>query len=220
MFKSQKNVFWEALLITILLFSIGVIAGVILENWRTSKINYLYKQSEIELLDIKTQNEVFSLGNFDCEIAIQENLAFANRIFEEAELLSRYESAGRLTDNLKLEHKKYDILRALLWLNSINIKEKCREDYHNVVYMYDYNEPSITIKAKQGVFSRILAELKEKKGSEIMLIPMAGDNNLSSVRILMNLYNVSESELPVILIDEKIKITELQKIEDIEKLIK
>ncbi len=220
MFKSQKNVFWEALLITILLFSIGVIAGVILENWRTVKIDYLYQQSEIELLDIKTQNEVFSLGNFDCELAINENLAFANRIFEEADLLSRYESAGRLTDNLKLEHKKYDILRVLLWLNSINIKEKCREDYHNVVYMYDYNEPSITIKAKQGVFSRILTELKEKKGSKIMLIPMAGDNNLSSVRILMNLYNVSESELPVILIDEKIKIVELQKIEDIEKLLK
>lgn len=219
MFKSQKNVFWEALLVTILIFGIGVLVGVILENWRTSKISYLYEQSEIELLDIRLQNEIYSLGDFDCETAVEENMKFADRVYEEARILGRYEKARRLTESLKLQHKKYDVLRALLWLNSIKIKKQCKTDYHNIVYIYNYNEPSIETKAKQSVFSNILSDLKQKRGNEVMLIPMAGDNDLSSINIMMDLYNITESELPVILIDEKIKITELQTVEDIEKLL-
>jgi len=217
MFKSQKNVFWEALLVTILIFGIGVFLGVVLENWRTNKVDYLYQQSEIKLFDIRTQSEIYSSGEFECKTAVEENLKFADRIFEEAEILSRYEGAGRLTDNLKLEHKKYDILRALLWINSIKIKKECKADYHNVVYIYHYNNLEIATKAEQGVFSKLLSELKQNQGDKVMLIPMAGDNNLTSVSIMMNKYNITESELPVILIDEKIKITDLKKIEELEK---
>lgn len=220
MFGSQKNVFWEALLVTILLFGIGVFMGVILENWRVSEVNYLYQQSEIELLDIRVQDEIYSQGNFDCENAVQENLRFADRIYEEAKILGRYETAGRLTDKLKLEHKKYDVLRALLWVNSIRIKNKCDADFYNVVYIYKYNELDLDTKAKQSVFSNILSELKKKKSDKVVLIPFAGDNNLSSVNLLMNLYNITESELPIIFVNEKVKITELQNVEDIEKLIK
>jgi len=220
MFQSQKHVFWEALLVTILIFGIGVFIGVVLENWRAGKIEYSYQQSEIRLMDIKAQGEIYSLGNFDCKTTIQENLNFADSIYKEAELLSRYEGAERLTESLKLEHQKYDILRALLWTNSIKIKKQCNASYYNLVYLYEYKDPSIDTVAKQSVFSRILFELKQMKSDKIMLIPIAGDNELSSVSLLMSMYNVTESELPVILIDEKIKITELQKVEEIEKLLK
>jgi len=219
MFKSQKHVFWEALLITILIFGIGIFLGVVIESWRTSEIAELYQQSDIQLLDIKTQNEIFSLEDFNCETAIEENVKFADRIYEEAKVLDRYETARRLTESLKLQHKKYDILRALLWVNSMKIKKKCRADYHNVVYIYKYNEPSIEMKARQSVFSNILTELKQDKGNEVILIPMAGDNDLSSINLLMDIYNVTESELPVILIDEKFKITEIESIQEIEKLL-
>lgn len=220
MFESQKHAFWEALLVTILIFGIGVFLGIVLENWRTGRIEYLYQESEVKLLDIRTQSEIYSSREFDCKTAVKENIEFADRIFKEAELLSRYEGAGRLTESLKLQHKKYDILRALLWLNSIKIKKNCNAFYSNVVYVYDYNDLNIDTKAKQAVFSNILTELKEKRGNEVMLIPMAGDNDLYSINLLMNLYNITESELPIILIDERIKITELQNVEDIEKLIK
>lgn len=220
MFESQKHVFWEALLVTILIFGIGVFLGVVLENWRTGRIEYLYQESEVKLLDIRTQSEIYSSREFDCKTAVKENIEFADRIFKEAELLSKYEGAGRLTESLKLQHKKYDILRALLWLNSIKIKKNCNASYSNVVYVYDYNDLNIDTKAKQAVFSNILTELKEKRGNEVMLIPMAGDNELYSINLLMNLYNITESELPIILIDEKIKITELQTVEEIEEVIK
>jgi len=220
MFSSQKHVFWEAFLVAILIFGIGIFLGVVLENWRTGKIEYLYQQSEVKLLDIRTQSEIYSSTELNCKTAIEENLKFADRIYEEAKALQRYEEAGKLTESLKLEHEKYDVLRALLWANSINVKKKCRADYHNVVYIYKYNDLSINEKQEQTVFSSILSELKQKKGAEIVLIPMAGDNNLASVSLMMSLYNVTESELPIILINEKIKITELKTVEEIEKLLK
>lgn len=220
MFQSQKHVFWEALLVTILIFSLGIVGGIMLENWRSGEIESLYRESELRLLDLQTSAQIYLNSELNCSEAISKNQIFADRIFKEAEVLSRYEGAQELTEQLTLEHKKYDILRALLWDNSVKLKKKCKNDFHNVVYIYSYENVDIEKKARQGVFSKVLAELKNKLGSEIVLIPLAGDNNLTSVDEMMGRYNISKPELPVILIDEKIKVTQLKTVDEIESLIK
>ena len=218
---SQKNVFWQALLVTIVIFGLGVFMGFVLENWRVSKINDFTKQSEIDLLDIKIQNDIYSKEIFNCEVAIEENLNFAEKIYEQAKVLDDYEKASRFTENLKIQHKKYDLLRTILFLNSIEIKERCdapyNSPYYEVVYFYKYNSEELGLKAKQEVFSRLLSGLKENKGGEILLIPIAGDNDISSVNLLLDRYEISKEELPIILIDREIKITELENIEDLLK---
>ncbi|MDD5193513.1 MAG: hypothetical protein PHF67_02910 [Candidatus Nanoarchaeia archaeon] len=220
MFQSQKNVFWQALLITILIFSIGVIAGVILENWRTNQIDYAYSVSELNLLDVKLQSDIYSSANFDCKDAVQENIDFADKIYNEAKILERYETASKLTDKIIFEHKKYDLLRVTLLLNSIKIKDKCNASYHNIVYFYKFNNPGLDIKAKQEVFSNLLGEVKYKSGDEVLLIPISGDNNLTSVNLLMKKYKISEGSLPIILIDEKNKLNNLLTIEELEEYLK
>jgi len=217
MFKSQKNVFWEALLVTIVIFGLGVFLGFVLENWRTSQINDFAQQSEIDLLDIKIQNDIYSKEIFNCEIAIKENINFAEKTYEQAKTLERYEKASRLTEDLRMQHKKYDLLRAVLLLNSIEIKEKCNASYYEVVYFYKYNSEELGLKAEQDVFSKLLLRVKEEKGRNILLIPIAADNNISSINLLLNKYNISEQELPVILINRKTKITNLENIEDLLK---
>lgn len=220
MFQSQKHVFWQALIITIIVFTIGVFAGVILENWRTGQVNSLVTESELNLMDIRLQNQIYSSIKFDCKEAVLENMKFADKTYEEAKILERYEKASVITEDLKFTHKKYDILRSTLLLNSILIREKCNSPYSEVVYFYKYNNPGPDIKAEQSVFSRLLSELKQKKGNSMLLIPIAADNNLSSVNLFLNQYNVSEKELPVIVIDGKIKISEIENIQDLEKYFK
>ena len=68
MLHSQKHVFWQALLVTIVIFSLGILMGFILENWRTSKVDQLFKKSEIDLLDARVQNEIYTGKNFDCSL--------------------------------------------------------------------------------------------------------------------------------------------------------
>lgn len=220
MFSSQKNVFWQAFILAAFVFAAGILLGFALENWRSGKIEKLYFQSELDLLDVEIQNEIYSLSRIDCGNAVRENIDFGDRIYEEAKLLDRYEQASKITDNMALQHKKYDLLRTLFWINSIKIKSRCNASYSIVVYLYKYNSPSLELKAKQAVFSRILSELKEARGGEIMLIPIAGDNDIISVKALMSLHNITISELPVILIGEKTKVKDIERKEDIDMLIK
>jgi len=219
MFKSQKNVFWEALLVAILIFGIGILAGFVLENWRTSSIDLLSQKAELDLLDIKIQNDIFSFGEFNCEEAVIENLEFADKIFEESKILDRYERASRLSEDIRVQHMKYDLLRTLLLMNSKIIKKECNATYIEVVYFYSYDNEDVNIKAKQGVFSRSLVELKERKGSEVLLIPIAADIGASSIRLLLNEYGISERDLPIVLINENIKINEITSVDELENIL-
>jgi thymidylate synthase len=216
--ENQKSAVWHAFVITVFIFLIGVSLGIVLENLRTEKISDLYQQSELDLLDIKLQSEIYSLEKFNCKNAVEENIIFADRIFKEAKKLERYESAARLTDNIKIQHKKYDLLRTDLFLNSLKIKQKCGDGYNEIVYFYQYINPSIETKAKQEIVSKVLEELKNKKGDEMLLIPISGDNDISAVKLLMKEYNIEK--LPTILINRKTKITDIKNADEIYKYFK
>jgi len=216
MFQSNKNVFWEALLVAIFIFAIGLIMGVVFENSRTQNIQNLYSDSDIQLLNLKIQSQLFSLPGFNCSQAIAENIKFGDQIFSEALLLQKYEDSQTITDSLRQEHRKYDLLRTMFWLNSIDIKQKCGNSFHTVVYLYKYDS-DLNTQAQQTTFSRALSDLKDKYGDEIVLIPIAGNMDLSSTQSLMDYLGITQ--LPVVIIDEKTKITAIQDMKDIEKYL-
>ena len=220
MFNSQKNVFWQALFVTVLIFGIGIVFGIILEDFRTGKVETLYQNYEISLMDIKLQTDIYSTGNFDCSYAIEENIKLADKIYNESVILDRYEKASTLKNDIVAIHKRYDLLRVNLLLNSIKIKQKCNSTYYDVVYIYLYNTNSLDIQARQNVFSKLLFELKQKKGNEILLIPIAGDNDLSSINIIMNKYKITQENLPAIIINGNKTITKLETIDDLLKNFK
>lgn len=219
-FKSQKHAFWQALVVALIFFNLGIFFGYILERNRIQKIDELYALSELESFDIKAQGDLLSLGEINCNSAIESNIKFANKIYDEAKLLQKYEDASRLTGALILRHKRYDLLRTQLWINSLILKKNCSAKFHNIVYLYEYADGNakIEIKAEQNVLSRLLSELKEKYGDTILLIPIAGDNDFESINMLMKSYNVTK--LPTILIDEKIKIETIEQAKEIEKYLK
>lgn len=210
---NDKSAFWSAFIITLFIFLIGIFMGIILENWRSSQISNLYQQSELDLFDIKLQSEIYTLGEFECKDAVEKNIIFADKIFKEAKVIEKYESANKLTKNIKIQHKKYDLLRTNLLLNSIKIKEKCKNNYNEIVYFYKYNDLSINTKAKQEVFSKLLEDLKNEKGYNLLLIPIAGDNDITAVSLLLEKYDIKE--LPTILINRKTKITDIKTAEEI-----
>jgi len=215
--KNQKRIFLYALLLTLLVFNLGIFMGYMLESSRINQVNHLYLDAEMELLDQTIQKDSLDLLDLDCDLLVKENIKFADKIFEEALLIQKYEEANRISSEIISQHKRFDLLRTLFWMNSIKIKQKCSSDYHNVVYFYKYHNPSIEQDSKQKVFSNLLGQLKEKEGSKIMLIPIAADNDISSINLLLKNYDVHE--LPMILIDESIKITEVESVQELEKFL-
>ena len=215
--KSNKHVLWQAFLAACIIFGIGIFLGFMLEDYRTSKIAQLFASSEIALLDARIQNQIYQTSGFDCEKAVEENINFGDRIYDEAKILDRSKKANKLDDSIIQEHKKYDLLRVLFWINSINIKQSCNASYHTIIYLYDLIDPGLEKNSRQAVFANVLKDLKNKYGHDVMLIPIAGDNNLTSVSLMMYKYNITT--LPTVLIDEKIKIEELETVEELEQYI-
>jgi len=214
---NKKHVFWQALILAILIFSSGILAGYFMELNRTSKIISTYNELEADLLDVQVQENIFALEIFNCESAINELVNFADKTYLEARVLERFEDSAKVTSNLRLQHKKYALLRAVLWTNVIKVKEICEDNIHTVVYFYEHQPTELTLNAEQKTFSRYLEELKEEYGNEILLIPIAGNLDANSIELLKEQYDLDV--LPVVLVDEKVKFTSLEELESIREYL-
>ena len=65
--KSQKYIFLQALIITFVVFNIGIFLGYKLESSRIDKIDKWYLESELELLDQRIQSQAFDELGLDCD---------------------------------------------------------------------------------------------------------------------------------------------------------
>ena len=213
----NKSIFWEALILAIFVFASGVFLGYLMEKNRVSQVVSLYQQSELDLLDIKIQNELFSLKSLQCNSAQAELLAFADRIYEEAKLLERYEGSNKITQEIKLQHKKYDLLRAMLFINTLQIKERCNNTLDTILYVYNYDTEDIGLYSQQTTFSKKLEQVKSSKGGSLILIPLAGNINSTSISYILKQYNITI--LPTILVNEDLKIASIGDLEKLDNLI-
>jgi len=214
---NQKNVFWEAAFLTLVIFIFGIFIGIAFESNKIDEINEYYAISEISLMDIFIFNSILNFEDIRCADLINANVEFADKIYEEAYVLEQYEDSGKLSDNIRLAHDKYDILRTFLWVNGIETSKKCESASSTVVYLYEYEPEDLTKKATQKVWSRILLDLKQKEGNGILLIPIATDNDLVSLNSKLKDLNITE--FPVVVIDDKHIINELSSVEDLEKYL-
>jgi len=218
MFDNPKHVFWQAFVAAVIIFAFGIWMGFLLENYRTSLADITASRTDVDLMDVRLQSEIYSQDTgINCDTAVEENIKFGDRIYEEAKVLDRQKTANTFTEDIAYQHKKYDLMRIIFWLNSISIKEKCESSYHNIVYFYQYLKPDLEKKAEQGVVSDVLRDLKEKYGNDIMLIPLAADNNITSAALLADYYNITY--LPTVLIDEETKIEGIATIGDFENIL-
>ena len=94
------------------------------------------------------------------------------------------------------------------------LKEKCGEIFDTVVYIYA-NEGGQIKEAEQKAISNILKELKEKRGNDIILIPLAGDLDLDIVSLQREIYNISY--LPSVILNEKTVLEGYHSLEEIEQ---
>ena len=217
MLKSRKHVFWEAFFLTVVVFFFGLLIGVAYEGSRIDEINKYYSVSEISMMDLFLLGNYAASGDMTCENLINSNIEFADRIYEEAILLEQYESVGKIDEGLLLTHKKYDLMRTFLWSNCIKALEVCGNKFDLVVYLYEYETKDLAKKATQIVWSKILFDLKQKKGDDIVLIPIAADSSLISLESLLKGFNLTN--YPVVIINNEHIITELSTVEELEKYL-
>ncbi len=210
--QNKKRVFWEALLLTLIIFILGMVIGANFERGKLDEINQYYTKSEILFMDLFALNDRIGSGE-TCKILIEANMRLADNIYEEAFVLEKYEEAGKITEGLKLAHRKYDLLRTYLWMNTMEISEKCKGEFSTVVYLYEYDPDDLIRRATQNVWARILFDLKNEKGNEIILIPIAVNSDLVSLDVLLEDFEISA--YPVVIINEEIVVEEISSVDDL-----
>ena len=153
-----------------------------------------------------------------CKTAIEENLRFSDKVYQEGLKLERYEEANKLARRISLDYEKrrYTLLKMEFWLNSIALKKRCNAKYDNLIYFY-VDHPTYIQRNEQNAQATILKELKRKYATQVMLIPLPLDLDLSIINIIANTYNITSA--PTLLINEEIKLDGVHGLEDIEKLI-
>jgi hypothetical protein len=191
--------------------------GFLIEYGRTASVINDYKSFEVSALDLRLQNYYYQImGVASCDDAIEQNLIFADDIYEKGLLIQKYEDANKLSDDILVEKKRYVLLKTELWLNSILLKEKCGNDFHTVVYIYSQTDDLVK-EAEQDSLSDVLGKIKEEKGNKIILIPIAGDIGLDIVDLQVRVYGIDY--LPSVIIDEKTVLKGFQSKENIEKYL-
>ena len=218
MFNNPKRAFLEAFFLALVIFIIGFLIGVSFEDSRLNKINEYYTLSEISLMDSIALNRISDLKNISCDELINYDFEFADKIYDEALLLEKYEESGKITDSINAAHKRYDLLRTILWINVMKTREKFQRNFKTVIYNNNYNTKDLTERAQQIVWSRILFDLKQESGEKIILIPISVNNDITSLRLLVDGFKIRK--YPAIIIDEKNIIYDLTSVEDIEKYLK
>ncbi len=184
---------------------LGISIGFVFELSRNSQVENTLFMSEVSLLDQQLRSQV--VGNFavPCNVSKNSLFDFADTIYSDASQLEQYDGASNFQNTLGILHRRYDLLRLMVWSESKDLRERCGDNFHTAVYFYNYTSTDLNVKAEETTFSRQLEDIKSKHGSDLLLIPIAADLNLTSVDVLVQSYNITQ--LPAILIDEKIKVS-------------
>jgi len=214
---NRKHVFWQALLSAVLIFGVGILIGIGFENSRNDLVEETLVNSEINLLDSQLLGTISNNFEIGCEDANLALMKFADRIYNEARILEDYDEASQLTGLLEILHKRYDLLRVMLWAQAIDLKKNCGSDIHTVVYIFQYKDEGATLKSEQLVFSRKLESLKNEHPGEVILIPIAGNLELESVELIKKKYLIDK--YPAIIVDEKHVIKNVEDLEGIEEVL-
>ncbi|MEM4259377.1 MAG: hypothetical protein QXS38_01270 [Candidatus Pacearchaeota archaeon] len=213
----SKSVFWQALVFTIIVFAAGLILGYYLESSRATSIEISLIGSEINLLDEQMRARIISESNLSCDLAIESTFTFADKIYGEALKLERYGAASKFTKEIMLTlHRRYDLLRVMLWSESIELKKRCGK-LHTIVYFFDYDSKNIEIEGRQQFFSRLLLDAKNRNPDKILLIPIAANLDLAAVELARENYNIKK--IPSVLIDEAIVVDDFVTLEEMENFI-
>lgn len=215
---SNKHIFWQAFVVTFIIFWIGILMGIYFEKSRIAKLDKFYFDSETEMIDLQLSSQILKSTQLNCNISNEKSISFADRIYNEAKQLEKYDESNKLTQDIISVHKRYDLLRTMLWESIIENQQRCKNNANTIVYLYKYLDATIETKALQGAMSNSLVDLKNKYGSKLILIPLAADTNVDSLSILMKNYNISH--YPVIIINDKYFISDLKTVAELEKYLK
>jgi hypothetical protein len=196
-----KNIYLQSLILAIFIFLSGIMFGIWIDNYRLSAIRQNLLSDTVfwdDSLFLSKYSQFF--GQDFCDKALNLNLLFNEKIYKRGIEIENAVLANKFAPEMREELKKYTLMQAQFWLNSIDLKKKCNFTYHTVVHLQMFNPPTPQDVVDNKAQANIMLKLKEECGNKIMLIPLYADLNLTTIDAILVNYNVKK--LPAVIVDE------------------
>jgi hypothetical protein len=199
----QADVLWKAAILTAIVFIAGLGVGVFLDDQRVAQTRAQLTDVDLQWNDARLASLYYlQHATFDayfCKSAIDANLAFNDRIYQQGLQLERFEQVNRFAPELLQEKKRYAMLQLQFWLNGLALKKTCNASYSTLVYFYYHYDQNVS--AQQKAQADVLTEMKSKCGANLYLIPLPLDLDISTISLIASQYNINSA--PSLLVDEK-----------------
>ena len=196
----SKDKYIIAGVITILIFSLGLMLGLILEDYRYNIVDEINTEQEINHLSLQMQYlylDVFRNYN-NCPIlstTLKETIEDLDQSLSEVIAYEEDNENDGIKKNLIMRRYALDNLR--YWLLALERKERCDFDIVPILYLYATECPSCP---NQGA---ILTYFKKKFGEQVLVFPINLDlrNEEPMIEITIKQFNLTK--FPTMIIDNK-----------------
>jgi len=214
----MKRIFLKTLALTLVVFIIGFYTGILFDTFRLEEVKSRLTEidnlwNDARLLQSYIQR-MSDNKSFYCEFLLEENLKSGDNIYEEGSKVEEIEKINRFTPTIIIEKERYALLDLQFWLNSIDLKKICNASYSTVIYFYSYYNKTV----EQGFQDRVLWELKQKCGSQIIYITFPADMEISTVEVVKKIHNIQK--VPAILINESLVLYSPITLKELENYVK
>lgn len=206
MVKYSYDSFWKAFFFSTIVFILGLNLGVFVESSNLNEIERAVISSEVDLYDSNIRSSIIQDYPVSCEKSIDSTFKLADKIYEEVILLENLDESSALVEGFFEMHKRYDLLRLQLWLDSSRIKTYCENEFNLIIYLYEYDSDDPEKLSLQNLYASITGDLKSNYRENVLLIPIAYNMDLNSLDIILENYNLENQT--ALIINDKYVITD------------
>ena len=184
--KLSTKKYLIAFILTLVVFSGGILVGLFFENVRLSHSQQINLQEKTNLISLQLQQQYIGSGIADCKAL--NNILELNivELGNKVETLSDYGKRSVLNDeDFKLQLRDYFLTELQFLFVSNEIDTKCTSDHIKVLFFYDENQNDI-----QG---EILDYVKDLFGSRVLIFsfdPTFADEPM--INVLLASYNIEK----------------------------
>lgn len=212
--KISKDKYIIAGILTLLVFSLGLTLGIILEEQRYNRADEINQEQQANYISLQLQYLMLSTfeSQENCPVLFTSLKTTIDDLSGSLSKIIDYEKETSInSDDYLLISRRYTLDNLRYWLLANEAKESCDLDIVTLLYFYSDECPSCP---NQGT---ILTYFKKLLGDSLLVFPINIDlrNEEPMVEVMMSLYNVTKYPT-LIIADEKyegvIKTEELQEI--------
>ncbi len=208
----MKNDWAKYIIVFFITLSLFAVAGGLsnfFSNKRIENIRLIQNKLSTDILSSETQ--FLLLSELSCEKDSGE-MNLSPELNSLAEKINYSEKNSKGDEQIIELKKNYSILEIKDYLLTKKINKKCGKKFTPLLYFYT-TANNCTECVKQGF---VLTELRQKYPN-LRVYSFDYSLNLSALKALLRIYNIKDTQLPAIVINDK-KITGFKTINDIEKI--